>query len=97
MTQREPTPGPWRIIRVSKTEFQIVGGEFDAPICRIYRYDGSLADPQLVAAAPELMEAAKDAREIIADFAGEGEDVKVEALAVLVALCGAIAKAEGKE
>ena len=78
--QPENTPGPWHVTR-NNTGVRSV----DAPVCRVWmlRNGQGIANARLIAAAPELLEALKDALEHIPTT------LRGRALA-------AIAKAEGR-
>ena len=88
----EHTPGPWRVGGVEDLRHgrgrQIAAD--DAKICVVYgvRDPDVKANANLIAAAPEMLEALRSAMQCLDDFVGDGPTYRmVEA---------AIAKAEGK-
>ena len=93
----KPTNGPWSIIpwgqdsRTAKDIKAVIGGKQNREIGRIiFLDDEALANARLIAAAPDLLEAAKIAD---ATFQNEGRSCEFPPRAALRA---AIAKAEDK-
>ena len=73
------TPGPWGVIAQSEMPESL----------RLLHVDGSEANARLIAAAPELLEACRNAKEVFDQW--DGKPGKIEQR-----LDAAIAKAEGK-
>lgn len=97
INQHRHTPGPWELDRQS-----VIGGEvfrvhksetrFVATINAIGNaYSENLANAQLIAAAPELLEALKETFQTLTNIVGNADYPKAKEWAEL------IAKAEGKE
>lgn len=90
------TPGPWRINRFGgyrAIEQEDRGGQCTVVIDHVR----SEADARLVAAAPDLLAAAKAAERIIGEFMADGPlaDDDLRDRVTLDALGAAIARAEG--
>ena len=95
------TPGPWEIVApaLQKTGARIGGknGEF---ICDISRHDGNKFwyhewDARIIAAAPDLLAALENARNVLAAIA-TGDLATIERDSPALAQCrAAIAKAKG--
>jgi len=85
------TPGPWNV-RKTATTIRIVGPNIRAvnnkTVANVRLRDGSYHDACLIAAAPELLEAAK--RSIIVTRSDEVADARLKLIA-------AINKAEGEQ
>ena len=102
-TQATHTPGPWK----EKRKLAIYSAD-DEPICAVFpaeTEERSKADARLIAAAPDLLEALKNAREWLDELAGlvqsgmfdAAEDwAGANAVSVDSTLAEAIAKAEGR-
>ena len=85
------TPGPWRIVQ-EDGYWVVRAANYDA-VCRLYA--GGNGD--LIAAAPDLLEACKAGTEISErTLAEDGGFRTPEAQAVYDMVCAAIAKAEGR-
>jgi hypothetical protein len=99
-TQATHTPGPWK----EKRKLAIYSAD-DEPICAVFpaeTEERSKADARLIAAAPDLLEALRRARDSIADmFAGmqfhpDHKDIEAPLLVALSNARAAITKAEGR-
>jgi hypothetical protein len=100
-TQATHTPGPWK----EKRKLAIYSAD-DEPICAVFPAETeqrSKADAHLIAAAPDLLEALRHARDNIADmfarvqFHADHKDIEAPLLVTLANARKAIAKAEGAE
>jgi hypothetical protein len=110
MSNAQHTPGPWRIGSLASYDGytgqpyrNVWAGEDEAAtvVARAIRSDGAMtndvdADALLIAAAPELLEAAEMAFCLLDNFV-EDPRVDVEIKATMVELQKAIAKAEGRD
>lgn len=92
------TPGPWRVVkRANHTGLRMLAvdtnrdGHFDIPVTM----NNAVENARLIAAAPELLEAAKSFRAFMLEFNGHECFAEINHPA-LTALDAAIAKAEGK-
>lgn len=91
------TPGPWRAHihpPEEDREHYVVAAEWQINICRTGRWDrASAADARLMAAAPELLTAAKD---LVLACMRRGYNNEPAFLVDLATLHDAIFKAEGR-
>lgn len=93
----KPTPGPWEIRQLPSANFFIYGIDKKNPICGVSYVPDGEANANLIAAAPELLEALKAYQEFIkgADFSGAPDEVQCKAAALNWQASVAIANAEG--
>lgn len=107
------TPGPWILKHISGSNFAVQrfeirsGSGMPHPIFNkdTNAIDGTSAcmspqDANLIAAAPDLLEALEGARKIIAEAAKsyqDNRDLMYESIAILPAIDKAIARAKGEE
>lgn len=95
MTEQSHTPGPWKPVESHTGDWYIAQANDDGAIGEVYADAGGSEDAEanarLIAAAPELLEAAKEiVRTGLGDEAMHGD--QREAVALIIA---AIAKATG--
>jgi len=102
------TPGPWSALTSDGRNYEIVGGqeaEYIAIVEAIFQPQQNAANAQLIAAAPDLLEACKRASAVVtkfynavADRMGEWEsDGPCPLYKIEKVLRAAIAKAEGRK
>lgn len=93
MSNLKHTPGPW-----TAEEFNIYAGEYIAGTSdRFTTVETAHANARLIAAAPDLLEAARWLLGAVVELDPEPDDVSGELSVGLVAARAAISKAEGRE
>ena len=85
------TPGPWSVI-IHENEYGDISYHIDEPITAYTSTERAEANKSLIAAAPDLLAAAKDSLRAF----GNGRTVTRAEFSALEALAVAIEKAEGK-
>jgi|DEB0MinimDraft_3_1074331.scaffolds.fasta_scaffold04028_3 hypothetical protein len=94
MITQTHTPGPWSLL-TARTLVNVKGAKGEQ-ICQVPK---NSADARLIAAAPELLEAAEKLEQWLGPIAKvfwAEDDAETEHLQALDALRGAIAKARGE-
>lgn len=92
MTQAKYTLGPWKAVSIGRSL------EVAPAICTLYNNDKASgeANAQLISAAPDLLEALKNATNVLAAIAtGDLKTIERNSPAILLARV-AISKAEGR-
>jgi hypothetical protein len=92
-----PTEGPWIVERLNQTDFAVIGPKGNRKVAKVEKHSNpqNAANANLIAAAPELLDAAQAAEESLHHMLCAGglspheEDVYTD-------LKEAIAKAKGK-
>lgn len=96
------TPGPWRVDGNTDIRVHSIGGKYVARIFSLLGTDSERdrvteqANAQLIAAAPDLLTAAKEIEALVAAHVYPQPDKPDSKWAKLVRLREAIAKAEGR-
>jgi hypothetical protein len=88
MSRHQPAPGPWRWY-ADGSELAIVNADATVEVALAINE----ADANLIAAAPDLLAALRDMRDV---WSVAGRLADVDARALYRAACEAIAKAEGR-
>lgn len=104
MKNSKYTPGPWRVLYSSNTYPSVHAGETNSPICPLYEYvaegqrdllDNADANAQLIAAAPDMLEALMQIDSILLSATAETATSAIRQCFAITT--SAVAKARGEK